>query len=199
MRCLWLRDLPTYSDPYLSSREWLPTYLLVLSRVNHVGRRCLWLQRWPRCRWRVRGSSSACGCCRTLASRATTSPSTKRALQRGARNGDALLCSLAGQVCTPAGRRRSSGGRGGHGEGQRALRSRGASMFGEVSGVSLFYTPTFFGRTEHLRCFPHVSGATYVPRGVGGSTCGQGRRGLYSPACTVRARTAQTTSGLPTY
>ena len=60
-----------------------------------------------------------------------------------ARNGDALLCSLAGQVCTPAGRRRSSGGRGGHGEGQRALRSRGASMFGEVSGVSLFYTPTF--------------------------------------------------------
>ena len=116
-----------------------------------------------------------------------------------ASNGDALLCSLAGQVCTPAGRRRSSGGRGGHGEGQRALRSRGASMFGEVSGVSLFYTPTFFGRTEHLRCFPHVSGATYVPRGVGGSTCGQGRRGLYSPACTVRARTAQTTSGLPTY
>ena len=82
VRCLWLRDLPTYSDPYLSSREWLPTYLLVLSRVNHVGRRCLWLQRWPRCRWRVRGSSSACGCCRTLASRATTSPSTKRALQR---------------------------------------------------------------------------------------------------------------------
>jgi hypothetical protein len=116
-----------------------------------------------------------------------------------ASNGDALLCSLAGQVCTPAGRRRSSGGRGGHGEGQRALRSRGASMFGEVSGVSLFYTPTFFGRTEHLRCFPHVSGATYVPRGVGGNTCGQGRRGLYSPACTVRARTAQTTSGLPTY
>ena len=61
-----------------------------------------------------------------------------------ARNGDALLCSLAGQVCTPAGRRRSSGGRGGHGEGQRALRSRGASMFGEVSGVSLFYTPLPF-------------------------------------------------------
>ena len=67
-----------------------------------------------------------------------------------ASNGDALLCSLAGQVCTPAGRRRSSGGRGGHGEGQRALRSRGASMFGEVSGVSLFYTPTFFGRTANL-------------------------------------------------
>ena len=88
-----------------------------------------------------------------------------------ASNGDALLCSLAGQVCTPAGRRRSSGGRGGHGEGQRALRSRGASMFGEVSGVSFFYTPTFFGRTEHLRCFPNVSGGT----------CGQGRRGLYSP------------------
>ena len=58
-----------------------------------------------------------------------------------ASNGDALLCSLAGQVCTPAGRRRSSGGRGGHGEGQRALRSRGASMFGEVSGC---FTPLPF-------------------------------------------------------
>ena len=42
------------------------------------------------------------------------------------------------------------------------------------------FTP-LFGRTEHLRCFPHVSGATYVPRGVGGGTSGQGRRGLYSP------------------
>ena len=104
-----------------------------------------------------------------------------------ARNGDALLCSLAGQVCTPAGRRRSSGGRGGHGEGQRALRSRGASMFGEVSGVSLFYTPTFFGRTEHLRCFPHVSGATYVPRGVGGGTWGQGRQLYYMQAAITGA------------
>ena len=40
VRCLWLRDLPTYSDPYLSRREWLPTYLLVLSRVHHVGYVC---------------------------------------------------------------------------------------------------------------------------------------------------------------
>ena len=49
-----------------------------------------------------------------------------------------------------------------------------------------FYTPTFFGRTGRLRCFPHVSRATYVPRGVGGGTCGQGRRGLYSPGSQGR-------------
>ena len=48
---------------------------------------------------------------------------------------------------------------------QRARRRRPGRLGG--SGVSLFYTPTFFGRTGRLRCFPHVSRATYVPRGVG--------------------------------
>ena len=66
------------------------------------------------------------------------------------------------------------------------------SMFGAVNEwcVSLFYTPTFFGRTGRLRCFPHVSRATYVPRVVGGGTCGQGRRGLYSPAPKVSGKRA---------
>ena len=48
-----------------------------------------------------------------------------------------------------------------------ALLSREPGGASGASGVSLFYTPTFFGRTGRLRCFPHVSRATYVPRGVG--------------------------------
>ena len=66
-----------------------------------------------------------------------------------------------------------------------ALLSREPGGASGASGVSLFYTPTFFGRTGRLRCFPHVSRATYVPRGVGGGTCGQGTRGLYTTPHSV--------------